>query len=159
MNKKNLNGMAIGENLLSWMLENIPSGSVILELGSGSGTKELVKHYTVYSIEDDINWVGYCNDSTYIHAPRINGWYDINKIEEGIPYKYDVILIDGPYNPKGDRRGFIDNIKLFDTNVIMIFDDTHSEKHRLLVEDVIKLTNKRMIECRNNNEKGFTVIK
>jgi len=159
MDKKNLNGMAIGENLINWMIENIPSGSVILELGSGSGTKELVKHYTVYSIEDDIKWVGHCNDSKYIYAPRVNGWYDVNKIKEGIPSNYDVILIDGPYIPNANRRGFLENIDLFDTDTIMIFDDTHAEKHKLLMEDVVKLTNKTIIESKYNNEKGFTVIK
>jgi len=159
MDKKNLNGWAISENLISWMLKNIPSNSVILELGSGTGTKELTKHYTVYSIEDDVNWVGYCSNSNYIYAPRNDGWYDINKIKEGIPFNYDVILIDGPYIPKGDRRGFLENINLFNTNAIMIFDDTHVKKHRLLVEDVIKLTNKSIIETQVNKEKGFTVIK
>ena len=41
----------------------------------------------------------------------------------------------------------------------MIFDDTHAEKHKLLMEDVVKLTNKTIIESKVNNEKGFTVIK
>tara|TARA_Y100000389_G_scaffold75487_1_gene72135 strand:- start:5036 stop:5161 length:126 start_codon:yes stop_codon:yes gene_type:complete len=41
----------------------------------------------------------------------------------------------------------------------MIFDDTQTEKHKLLMENVVKLTNKTIIESKYNNEKGFTVIK
>ena len=46
--------------------------STIVELGSGNGTNRLGAEYTVYSIEDDEKWVGYCEGSNYIHAPLID---------------------------------------------------------------------------------------
>ena len=48
-----------------------PQGSTIVELGSGNGTNRLTKEFKVYSIEDDKKWIGYCEDSNYIHAPLV----------------------------------------------------------------------------------------
>jgi hypothetical protein len=44
-NKENLDGWAIPREAFEWIYENLPHGSTILELGSGNGTKELVKYY------------------------------------------------------------------------------------------------------------------
>ena len=54
----NLNGWNIGENLYEWIIDNIEPNKTILELGSGTGTIELVKHYNVFSVEQRICWIG-----------------------------------------------------------------------------------------------------
>jgi hypothetical protein len=46
-------------------------GSTIVELGSGTGTKILPSEYTVYSVEDNEEWVGHCEKANYIHAPLV----------------------------------------------------------------------------------------
>ena len=57
INRDNLGDWAIGPNLFDWIVENIPHGSSILELGSGAGTHELGKIYDVHCIEDNDIWV------------------------------------------------------------------------------------------------------
>lgn len=47
-----LGGWAISEELFEWIKENVDEGSVILELGSGAGTGELAKDYTMFSCLD-----------------------------------------------------------------------------------------------------------
>ena len=78
----NLGGMAISQELVNWIYNNIPEGSTILEFGSGYGTAELVKKYTVYSIEDNIDWVNFVPESTYFYAPIKDNWYDISFIDK-----------------------------------------------------------------------------
>ena len=58
---RNLDGWVIAPELYNWIRENIKDGSTILELGSGTGTIELCKHYTVYSVEHDKKWIGNLN--------------------------------------------------------------------------------------------------
>ena len=65
INKSNLNDCAISEEMYAWLEENLPKGSTILEFGSGTGTIELTKRYTVYSVEQSIEYVGVNNVSKY----------------------------------------------------------------------------------------------
>jgi hypothetical protein len=125
---KNLNGFSISEQLFAWIGENIPIGSVILELGSGSGTIELCKYYTVYSVEHDEKFIG-LSRSNYIHAPIKSGWYDVEILKKQLPEKYDLLLIDGPPGTIG-RHKFFENIHLFRTNIPVIFDDTHRKAEK-----------------------------
>ena len=103
-NEKNLDGWAIPIEAFKWILENIPKGSTILELGSGNGTKELVKYYNVISIEENEKWVNVVPESTYIYSPLkkypfVNKhsccWYDDDKLNN-LPKEYDLLIIDGP---------------------------------------------------------------
>ena len=90
-------GFAISRELFEFIRQTLPDGSTILELGSGSGTGELCRHYRMYSIEQDKKWLNTYN-STYIHAPLKNRWYDVTILREKLPTipTYDCILIDGP---------------------------------------------------------------
>ena len=99
----------------------LPAGKTILELGSGYGTMELSKHYTMYSIEHDRGWINK-HQSTYIHAPLVNNWYDVDIIKSNIPDHYDLLLVDGPPTHQR-RRHFIEFMNLFDTSAIWVFDD------------------------------------
>ena len=76
-----------------WVIENIPKKSIILELGSGKGTKRLVDNdYTVYSVEHNPKWMNRYG-SNYIHATIKDGWYDPKVIEEQLPNKYDLLIV------------------------------------------------------------------
>ena len=71
-------GWSINEVCFKYIREILPSGKTILEFGSGFGTEQLSKHYTMYSIENYEEWVGKYK-STYIHAPIRN--YEIGGSE------------------------------------------------------------------------------
>ena len=97
MKNKNLDNWAISQEMFDWIRENIPKGGTILEFGSGTGTIELTKHYTVFSVEQNKEWVGKAPLSTYvIYAPIKGDWYDIDIVFNEIPQHYDLIIVDGP---------------------------------------------------------------
>ena len=90
-------GSNISEELYHFILKNVPKGP-FLEFGSGAGsTQNLSKHYKMYSIEHNDQYVGAFN-STYIHAPIKNKWYDVDVLKSSLPeeHEYNAVLIDGP---------------------------------------------------------------
>jgi len=136
----NFGGWAITEQMFNWIIENIPTGSTILELGSGTGTIELSKHYNMISIEHNDEWIGLCDKSNYIYAPLV-----------------DVILIDGPPKKYSERIDFIKNINLFKKDVIFLLDDTQRDGEMELCKSLSNLLNKeyKIIE----GDKNFAIIK
>jgi hypothetical protein len=137
MKNKNLDNWAISQEMFDWIRENIPKGGTILEFGSGTGTIELTKHYTVFSVEQNKEWVGKSPLSTYIYAPIKGGWYDIDIVFNEIPQHYDLIIVDGPggshYRPGIDK--YWDRLK---TDIPLLFDDTHrapDRDHAILVAE------------------------
>ena len=123
--------------------------STIVELGSGNGTNRLAAEYTVYSIEDDEKWVGYCEGSNYIHAPLVDldesdepiRWYDPKVLQASLPESYDLILIDGPAGQKG-RSGLLSNLHLFRTDVPFVIDDTLREHECQVAREMAYLLNR-----------------
>ena len=123
--------------------------STIVELGSGNGTNRLVAEYTVYSVEDDEKWIGYCEGSNYIHAPLINlddseepiRWYDPEILRNSLPESYDLILIDGPAGKKG-RSGILTNLDLFKTDVPYVIDDTLRDHECRVAREMAFLLNR-----------------
>ena len=144
-------GMAISQELYKYINDTLPKGSTILELGSGFGTGELAKTFTMFSIEHDKAWVNKFN-STYIYATikqytdqeipygRPN-WYDIEVLKKEMPESYDLILIDGPLGKIG-REGFHGFLNLFNTEAVMIFDDIGRDGERILMEKVAEALQK-----------------
>ena len=135
--KNNFGGWAIDLNCYEEIRNLLPENSTILEFGSGSGTAELIKNYTVYSIEHNKDWLNKY-DTNYIHAPikeykennHVYRWYDKDIIKKEIPASYDLILVDGPPSnvmPNGSSRmGFYYNLDLFNLkDSIIIFDDVN----------------------------------
>lgn len=154
MDKSNFGGYAISIEMYYWILENLPKGSTILELGSGKGTVELAEHYKIYSIEHDKRWLGYAKKAHYIYAPigsygtkKVYKWYDRKIIKEKIPKNYDLLLVDGPNGYIG-REGFVRNINLFRKDIPIIIDDTQREKYVKICEFI----------CENYNKKATTIV-
>jgi hypothetical protein len=153
----NLGGWAICEGLFNWIRKNIPEGSTILEFGSGRGTIELTKYYTVYSVEQHSNWVGLADKSNYIYAPIKNGWYDTDILFSKLPENYDLILVDGPRGT-GNRSGLGSQWQNFNIDVPIIMDDTNRVNERNFALDSSRKLNKD-IEFIRGNRKEFAVLR
>jgi len=135
--------------VLTAIRQLIPTNSRIVELGSGNGTNRLTKEYDVYSIEDNENWIGYCEDSNYIHAPikkvEYDGqeipWYDVEAIQNGLPAEYDLVLVDGPSGKIG-RNGLLRNMHIFRSDVPFVIDDTLREHECQIAREMAFLLNR-----------------
>lgn len=156
INYESFGGWAISKEMFEWIINNIPEGSTILELGSGEGTKELVKRYKVYSVEHDEKWVGLEPKITYIFSPLVNDWYDIRILKKEIPQKYDLLIIDGP--PGELRKNILKHLSLFKKNVTIIVDDTNRVVDNMVA---LKITNKfkKQIENFESGDKQFSIIR
>lgn len=151
-------GYMISKELYEWILANIPKGSRILELGSGDGTKLLAEHYTMFSIENNQQWLNKYK-SIYIYAPIVNGWFDVEAIKRQMPKDYDLILVDAPPAfTEEARMGFYHNISLFNTKVPIIIDDTHRAGEKRLANNLKKHLGRNYEEvvC---NHKSFCIFK
>ena len=60
---------SINQTCFNYIRKILEEGKIILELGSGYGTKELSKHYKMYSIENDKAWLNKF-DSIEIHIRK-----------------------------------------------------------------------------------------
>ena len=156
MNKLNLNDFAISEEMYTWLQDNLPEGSIILEFGSGTGTIELTKRYTVYSVEQSEEFIGVAPLSNYIHAPLVGGWYDTDIVFKNMPKEYDLLLIDGPggSNYRNNISKYWDR---FNLEVPMIFDDTHRSKELTFAKETAERFNKK-IEIIPGHQKSFALL-
>jgi len=125
-----LGGFSINEECFAKIRELYPQGT-ILELGSGLGTYHLAQHYTMYSVEHNEDYIGKEN-SNYIYAPIVNGWYAIDK--EYLPEDYGLLLIDGPPSTidSNIRLNMKDHLDMFNLDAIIIVDDVHRKAEELL---------------------------
>jgi hypothetical protein len=147
-----MDGWNIGTKCLAAIKNILPENKIILEFGSGAGSEILSKYHTVYSVEDNSNWVNEYN-TNYIYAPLklidelgIN-WYDPDILIKNLPERYDLILVDGPVGGRGKistREGFYHYIDMFELNdTVIIFDDVNRKNdynHMLKVSEKFKRT-------------------
>lgn len=141
LDNKNLGGWAIETNLFEYILNNLKPGSHILEFGSGTGTRELVKYYDVTSIEQNVGWVDMVPKANYIYAPLKDGWYNPAFFIK-LPETYDFVLVDGPFSPIHGRKGLLKNLDYFNTSVPWLFDDINRSNDFEVFEKFCHLTDK-----------------
>jgi len=151
------NSWSISEELFNYIRLVLPQGKTILELGSGWSTGQLCKYYTVYSVEHDKEWLNKY-ESNYIYASIVGDWYDIKSLEKELPEEYDLILVDGPIAKFWPRDGFYTNLYLFNTDVIIIFDDVDREDEYNLMLNVSKKIKRKYKVFRDSFGKEFGVI-
>ncbi len=162
---ESFNDHSITKKLFDYILKTLPDGKTILELGSGWGTGELAKHYTMYSVEHDEEYLGRY-DSTYIHVPlkehkplanhKGNIWYDPEMLWKKLQWiKYDLLLVDGPPHT---RSGFHKYFDLFDSDVIMIFDDYQREIEKKVMNSIASRLNRPYVVYCGNDGKPFAVL-
>jgi hypothetical protein len=112
------------------IVQILPFGKTILELGSGAATGILSEFYHMISIESDRKWIGR-HPSRYLHVPLAvtksqtfgdTEWFDVGSLKRQLEYidDYDLLLIDSG----GERVGFYDHLYLFKRGIPIIFDDT-----------------------------------
>jgi len=165
MSDHSFHNHSITQRLFYHIRNTLPDGGTILELGSGYGTGELAKHYKMYSVEHNKEWLDKY-DSTYLyvplkeHKPLANHtetlWYDANILRgklHGI--KYDLLLIDGPPQT---RSGFYKYMDLFDSRAIWVFDDMHRDIDRKVVVSVSSRLMRPYIVYCSDDGKPFAVI-
>lgn len=118
---------SISGDLIDSIEKHLPKGSTILELGSGYGTRSLVRlGYTLISVEQDNQWIN-LHHNNYCFAPLKNGWYDMDIVNEFIKNKtYDAVLIDGPAS--GDRSILLESN--LDLSKILFVDDIDRPRDR-----------------------------
>ena len=155
-NINNLNGWSISEDLFLYILETLPIGSTILELGSGTGTLELSKYYNMVSIEHNQDWLNKYN-SHYIYAPLVNDlWYDGDILRWELQnIDYHLLLVDGP--PQHRRKGILNYLNLFNWNVPIILDDVNRKFDMNVAISLAKYLGK--IPTVYKKDKSFAVIR
>jgi hypothetical protein len=129
-----LDDWSITKECFDKIVEILPFGSTILEIGSGNSTKILSNFYKMISIETSIEWMNKFN-SEYIYATpnkfysEIFGettWLDVDSLKSSLEgKKYDLLIVDAGF----DRVGIYDNLHLFNTNIPIIFDDTMDKNY------------------------------
>jgi len=144
--------------IIEWIRENVPKGSTILELGSGRGsTQSLCHEYKMYSIEHDKKWLNRF-DSSYIYAPIKDGFYDREVLKKELPTEYELILVDGPPRKidgkKIGRKGFGENLDLFNTDCIIIFDDSDRGREKNLIASVCEQLGRSVTQYKGHDHRG-----
>ena len=129
-----LDDWSITKECFDKIVEILPFGSTILEIGSGYSTNILSQFYKMISIESDMKWMNKYN-SEYIYVPpnKFNSeifgettWIDVDILKSSLhEKKYDLLIVDAGF----DRVGIYDNLHLFNTNIPIIFDDTMDENY------------------------------
>lgn len=158
---------SISKELYNKIIELLPNGrETILELGSGEGTREILKAgYTIYSVEQNEKWVGQFPPAIYIYAPIKNEWFDTERMKDKLPKEYDLLLVNAPVacNPSIAKRrlGLLDNINLFKNlkNKIIIIDDTNRKYEKQLAEELSKKFDKNVEYFKDSWGKEFGVLK
>lgn len=165
IDKSNLGGWAIGEELLEEARGLLPphGSGTILEIGSGTGTLELRKIARVISIEHDPEWYqpsGEHEGSSFtIMAPlnKETGWYETNDIEKILArHYYDLIIVDGP--KRSARHGFLHNLSLFRTGAAIILDDTHRQEIKEMAELLAGRLGRPFVEREAQGHRRFAIF-
>lgn len=135
---------SISKELFDCIGHFVPSGSTLLEFGSGWGTSQLCEKYKVISIEDNERFLN-LYPSTYIYAPKHGRWYSMEKIAEQLTVPYDAVLVDG--NDQDDRlRGLFANDSFFNWNAIWFFDDLNITTINIDFEDYMKAKGRHFVK-------------
>ena len=133
----------MAETTFRHILDILPEGKTILELGSGWVSTQLAKHYKVYTVEENKEYLNKHEDVNYIHIPVVAtiNYYNPIELEKKLPKDYDLLIVDGPaVSSRDGRKGFLKNLSLFKTNVPIFFDDTHMHAvHNTFVNVALKL--------------------
>lgn len=137
LNDHQWGGSGIEKVTFEWMLQNIPKGSTVIELGSGHcSTKALSLFYDLYSIEHNPEFANIYPNVKYLVADNASGWYEREDVKAFLPpkRKQRMVFIDGTHRP-----GILKNLDLFNKNAKFVIHDTYREDEIKLAHDLGKL--------------------
>lgn len=152
----NLDGYALSRELFAWLIDHFNGGETIVELGSGTGTKELRKFFDVFSVESDLTYVGRQNGPC-IYAPvnRITGWYHPG-LFKFLPKSYQVFVIDGPKGSKA-RKGILDHCDKICDEAYVVIDDTHRTEDLYLASTLAGMMKRHHFDIKGH-EKNARIL-
>ena len=140
-----MGGWSLPVPVFLWIIETVPSGSHILELGAGKGTEVLSREYQVTSIENDPRFASSPSvilaDITPTPAATSRGqggWYERETLEANLPKDYDLLIVDAPMRKIG-RSGILDHLDLFRSDRTTIIDDVNRPAEKEICEVFAKL--------------------
>jgi hypothetical protein len=137
-------GWGLTDEAVRWITERLPANSHILELGSGEvSTGQLSRRYFMTSVENNLDYVN-MYPSRYIYAPKVGSWYDVAILRTHLPRRYDLLLVDGPEGSAA-RRGFLDHLELFRTDVPIVIDDTWRDTERVMSFELAALLKAKLL--------------
>ncbi len=117
-----MDAWALPSEVHAFLRARLPSTAAVVELGSGTGTAELVRCFgRVHTVEHDPAWLNKVEGAHYIHAPIVGDWYDPAALR--LPNRYDCLIVDGPPGSIG-RGGLVWNLDRF-LDVPTVVDDVH----------------------------------
>ena len=165
---ENLNSWNIDVSCYNFICQILKKGSTILEFGSGYGTHILSQHFTMFSVENNPDWLNKYN-STYIWSPielygdklppkgfeSQKGWYKTENLKNTIPNSYDLILIDGPEGKWG-RAGILNFLPYLNTSVPIIVDDIERPDEAKLLKELVSILGKNVVEIKSQNSKKLS---
>ena len=123
LNSHRWGGSGIERVTFEEILKLIPKGSEVIELGAGKcSTLAFSQVYKLTSIEHNLEWCNLYPNVNYIHAPLVNGWYDLKVLKGRLPAKnkQKLIFIDG-----SNREGILKNLHLFNKKATFMVHDTY----------------------------------
>lgn len=129
-----LDDWSITKECFDKIVEILPFGKTILEIGSGNSTNILSNFYNIISIESNEEWMNKYNSEYHLIPFKKftssyfgeTNWLDPDLLFSCIKNKnYDMLIVDAG----ADRVGIIDYINLFNQNIPIIFDDTMDENY------------------------------
>ena len=132
---------SVGAGILEAVRNLVTKDAVILEFGSGIGSKSLAEICNVFSVEHDENFLNLYDTVNYIYSPLVEmesspefmetKSYDFDIIRQKIPSSIDMVIVDGPPEYAG-RSGLLSNLSLFNDECIWIVDDVLRPKDQKL---------------------------
>lgn len=158
MDNQNLGGWSVCPALVAEIIKREPK--VILEIGSGKGTRELRKIAKVISVEQSVKYLPKEEDGHivfYVPIDKKTKWYNTEELEVCLNgLEYDLILVDGP--SRSNRQGFEKNSDLFDLNKCIVIDDTHRDGMADMVRAMRQKCERRPLEYKGPGRLRFTIF-
>ena len=124
-----LDDWSITKECFDKIIEILPFGSTILEIGSGNSTNVLSNFYNMISIESNPEWMNKFKSEYHLVPLKTfkseifgqTNWLDVDILTPILKnINYDMLIVDAG----GDRVGIYDYMHLFKQNIPIIFDDT-----------------------------------
>lgn len=137
LDKLKWGGSGIERCTFDFILEHIPQGSRVLELGAGfCSTPALAEYYDLTSIEHQEEYAKHPNTCL---LNITDGWYDLKELANILTHDYELIFIDGV-----NRAAFLQNIDMFKNIKSVLIHDTYRPTELGLAYLVAEKLNKNL---------------